>query len=315
LNNVRGSLISGNNVAVTQGDDVFRDEAVRTEIDSTAKLLLQASISLGPSSSIKLDRFVYAGPERTGVIAVNLVKGALRFATDNANKVSYTITTPTATLGVRGTILRIESTAERTTVVLEDGATIVCTRLTKVRHCVDLTRFDAQVVVTPEEVSVENTSPAPAATRRARRRRAKPSAAPRTAAAPQSAAPAVRAAIARQAAPAAALPPAPVARRAAALRAVEAPAPRVAPLAQVAAVAALTGATEAMAEEEAIPAGAATMATVTAKARGAVRAARARAPAATRAQEPALPMAAAARATARAIELRGGRCLSDFRAP
>ena len=79
-------------------------------------------LTVGPSSLVKLDRFVYAGEGLSGAIAVNVLKGALVFATGNAAKHSYLITTPTAAIGVRGTIFRIEATASKTRVVLEEGA-------------------------------------------------------------------------------------------------------------------------------------------------------------------------------------------------
>jgi FecR protein len=164
VNQVRGNLASGGVVRVTQGDNVFRDEAVRTDIDSTAKIMLldSTSLSLGPSSSIKIDRFVYSGAGQHGAIAFNFVKGALRFATGNADKAAYIITTPTATLGVRGTILRISSTAAKTTVVLEEGAAIVCTRRATIKQCAELTQPNSEAVVTVTQVAVSDSSPGPA---------------------------------------------------------------------------------------------------------------------------------------------------------
>jgi hypothetical protein len=156
VNQVQGALASGDSVRVAQGDCVFRDESVRTDADSTAKILLRdnTGLSLGPSSSIKLDRFVYSGAERPGAVAVNLLKGALRFATGDANKEAYTITTPTASIGVRGTILRIEATAAKTIVTLEEGAAIVCTRSKTSRLCKDLIRPDQQAIATLTQVSL-----------------------------------------------------------------------------------------------------------------------------------------------------------------
>jgi hypothetical protein len=156
INNVTGALVSGRDIHVAQGDNVFRDEAVRTAADSSAKLVLRdnTNLSLGPSSSITLDRFVYGGAGRRGAIAVNLVKGALRFATGDADKQAYKITTPTATLGVRGTILKIDATAAKTIVFLEEGAVIVCTRRAG-RHCIELTAPGQTAVVTVTQVGLE----------------------------------------------------------------------------------------------------------------------------------------------------------------
>ena len=68
VNQVRGDLTAGRVVAVLRGDDVYRDEGVRTGADSTAKLVLRDKtvLSVGPSSSVKLDRFVYAGEGQEG---------------------------------------------------------------------------------------------------------------------------------------------------------------------------------------------------------------------------------------------------------
>jgi hypothetical protein len=151
VNLVTGDLASGDNVSVVKGDDVFRDEGVSTDADSSARLILRdnTNMLLGPSSSIKLDRFVYAGPSEPGAIAVNLVKGALRFATGDADKKAYVISTPTATLGVRGTILKILSYGpSKTLVVLDEGGALVCTRQTTKKHCLDLTEPGQGVEVT-----------------------------------------------------------------------------------------------------------------------------------------------------------------------
>jgi hypothetical protein len=110
VNNVDGSLPTGNQVTVVQGDNVFLNEAVRSGAESRAKLVLNDSTNLtvGPDSTVKLDDFVYSGPKTSGTIALNMTKGTLRFITGDANKRAYTIWTPTAAIGVRGTNLLIE---------------------------------------------------------------------------------------------------------------------------------------------------------------------------------------------------------------
>jgi len=150
VNLVTGDLPTGDKVNVLQGDDVFTDEGVRTDADSSARLVLRdnTNLLLGPSSSIKLDRFVYAGPSQPGAIAVNLVKGALRFATGDADKKAYLIATPTAALGVRGTVLKILSSPSKTLVVLDEGGAVVCTRAAPKKHCLQLTDPGQGVEVT-----------------------------------------------------------------------------------------------------------------------------------------------------------------------
>ena len=60
------------------------------------------TVTIGPSSTLKLDRFVYAGPKKQGAIVLNLAQGTCRLVIGDANKRSYTILMPTATIGIRG---------------------------------------------------------------------------------------------------------------------------------------------------------------------------------------------------------------------
>jgi hypothetical protein len=60
-------------------------------------------------------------------IAISLTSGAFRFVTGHSEKTAYKIMTPLATIGVRGTVLDILSQRGRTTVVLQEGASRVCT--------------------------------------------------------------------------------------------------------------------------------------------------------------------------------------------
>ncbi|MDU8356950.1 FecR family protein, partial [Pseudomonas syringae pv. actinidiae] len=69
-------------------------------------------------------------------VAVRLTSGAFRFVTGHSEKAAYKITTPLATIGVRGTVLDILSPRGQTIVVLQDGASTVCTSS---RQCIDLT--------------------------------------------------------------------------------------------------------------------------------------------------------------------------------
>ena len=104
INTVEGTLESGSAVPVAVGDFVYRDEGVRTRVDSKAGLLMEdkTNVTIGPSSTLKLDRFVYAGPKKQGTIVLNLAQGTCRLVIGDANKRSYTIVTPTAAIGIRG---------------------------------------------------------------------------------------------------------------------------------------------------------------------------------------------------------------------
>ena len=128
---VTGDLSTGDKVnALSRRQRVQRRGRTdrRRQVGATGSAR-QHQPAAGPSSAIKLDRFVYAGPSQPGAIAVNLVKGALRFATGDADKKAYVIETPTAALGVRGTILKISRTRpRRSSFSARAGRSFACAR-------------------------------------------------------------------------------------------------------------------------------------------------------------------------------------------
>ena len=155
---VMGSATSQINV----GDGVLRDEIVRTGLASAARLVMADStnLSLGPSSTIKLDRTVFDDEHSYRDIAIRLTTGAFRFVTGHSDKNAYKITTSLATIGVRGTVLDILSQRGRTTVVLQEGASLVCTIG---GQCIDLTQPGDTAVITSTggRVTIQKTNNPP----------------------------------------------------------------------------------------------------------------------------------------------------------
>jgi len=130
VNHVEG-VMGANSRALTVGSEVFANEHIRTSDASSAQLLFldKTSLSLGPHADIVLDRFVYS-PSRGGRVVVNATQGALRFITGSMNPTNYTIKTPVATLGIRGTILDLLISGNPTsgytlTVILVEGKAII----------------------------------------------------------------------------------------------------------------------------------------------------------------------------------------------
>jgi FecR protein len=122
--------LSGANGPVDVGDPVFSDEIVRTGADSATKLVFRDStnLALGPRSKVVLDRFVYDPSQPSEGLGVTLAKGVFRFTTGSLKKSAYTVTTPTAVIGVRGTVFDTDVTAHRTRVTLREGGALVCPR-------------------------------------------------------------------------------------------------------------------------------------------------------------------------------------------
>lgn len=114
---------------ISVGDSMLRDETVRTGADSAARFVMADStnLSLGPSATLKLDRTVFNDEHSYRDVAIRMATGAFRFVTGHSEKTAYKITTPLATIGVRGTTLDILSQRGRSVVVLQEGAASVCT--------------------------------------------------------------------------------------------------------------------------------------------------------------------------------------------
>lgn len=104
-NDVSGTL-SGDVRTLDRGDGVFQDETIDTQLESTAQLLFldETTLTIGPSSSVVLNSFVYDPNTNSGQVVLDATKGAFRFISGSAPSESYEIRTPSATLGVRGTI-------------------------------------------------------------------------------------------------------------------------------------------------------------------------------------------------------------------
>ena len=140
---VAGSATSQINV----GDGLLRDEIVRTGLDSATRLVMADStnLSLGPNASLKLDRTVFDDEHHYRDVAVRLTSGAFRFVTGHSEKAAYKITTPLATIGVRGTTLDILSQRGQTIVNLQEGASSVCTVSFE---CIQLTKPGDTAIIT-----------------------------------------------------------------------------------------------------------------------------------------------------------------------
>ena len=122
--------LSGASGPLSSGDPVFRNEAVSTGEESKAKLIFldSTNLAIGPISRVTLDRFVYVGETNGQEMSVNLARGVFRFTTGALDKNAYRISTPTATTGVRGTVLDIDVRSGQSKTTLVEGQALVCPR-------------------------------------------------------------------------------------------------------------------------------------------------------------------------------------------
>jgi hypothetical protein len=94
---------------ISTGSSLIFNEHLRTGEASSAQLLFldETSVSMGAQSDLVLDRFVYNPNRSTGNAVLSTARGAIRFVTGSQNPTNYTINTPVASIGVRGTIAEI----------------------------------------------------------------------------------------------------------------------------------------------------------------------------------------------------------------
>lgn len=144
-NDVRGSVAGKMNT----GSAVFQNETVSAGADSSAQLLFRdkSSLTLGPSSRVTIDKFVYDPNRGTGESALRLAKGALRFVSGSQTPEKYSVRTPLATMGVRGSVAEtFVSELGYEFFVLIEGEIEVCAR----SGCKSITKPGEYIVVFPD---------------------------------------------------------------------------------------------------------------------------------------------------------------------
>ena len=119
-----GQLMLRAQTPVFMGDVIQTDGVGETQI----RLSDNTKLVVGPNSLMTIDRFVLSSKSTASRVALNAVRGAFRFITGSSPKDAYTITTPTATIGVRGTQLDFSINSSGTSLAVFEGAADMCER-------------------------------------------------------------------------------------------------------------------------------------------------------------------------------------------
>lgn len=121
VRSVRGTLATQVRDLVID-DSVFQNEVVETGKKSASeiRLLDETRISVGPETKLVLDKFVYDPNPGKGKLVLNVTEGVFRFISGTMPSEAYSIRTPTATIGVRGTVFD--------GVILPDGSSLYVLR-------------------------------------------------------------------------------------------------------------------------------------------------------------------------------------------
>lgn len=90
-------------------DDIYHNELIETKESSATELIFldETKLALGPKSSLVLDRFIYDPHPDKASFVMTATAGVFRFVSGKLPKKSYEIHTPTATIGIRGTVFSI----------------------------------------------------------------------------------------------------------------------------------------------------------------------------------------------------------------
>lgn len=99
------------------GNDVTFGEQIRTDARGAVHLLFsdRSSLTLGPNSTLTIDRYSYRPDQQQGNLAVSLTRGLLRVVGGAVSKLGETkVSTQNGTLGIRGGIALIDVSADKT---------------------------------------------------------------------------------------------------------------------------------------------------------------------------------------------------------
>lgn len=121
-NQVEG-VMGGQTTPLRVGSPVYQNQHVRTAPSSTAQILFtdQTSLSVGPSSDVTLDKFIFDPSRTSGNVVLSATRGAFRFVSGSQKPSNYQIRTPVATIGVRGTVVDTIVSETSTSVILGEG--------------------------------------------------------------------------------------------------------------------------------------------------------------------------------------------------
>jgi len=126
----RNTLLDGQGARrpVQAGDPVAANNVISTDTQGRAafRFVDETRLSVGPNSSVRLDKFVFEDGATRSSFVIRATKGLLRFSTGRGDHEAYRIQTPAATIGVRGTEFDVKIEGEQVRVSVTDGEVVLC---------------------------------------------------------------------------------------------------------------------------------------------------------------------------------------------
>lgn len=107
------SVVGETSQTLSAGNELRANETVRTGNIGQADLVFidNTNLTVGPTSEVLLDKFVYDPTGSSGKVVLNATRGTFRFITGTQDHRVYAISTPYGTLGVRGTVVEMKVVA------------------------------------------------------------------------------------------------------------------------------------------------------------------------------------------------------------
>ncbi len=146
-----GATGTGGARTLAVDSSVFMGDVIKTGASGTAQIRFvdDTRLAVGPNSDITIDRFIFGGGKTAKQVTINVTQGAFRFLTGISAKSAYSIQTPTATIGVRGTEWEGVYVDGVLKVTLYGGGLTVCNRQSP-RRCALLTNACDMITLSPD---------------------------------------------------------------------------------------------------------------------------------------------------------------------
>ncbi len=120
---------SGEQRPLLVGADILIGDLIQTSAGGHVELAFDdgTKIVIGPGSALLLEDYLLRGDGSAGDFAIGALGGTYRFISGKSPKESFRITTPTGTIGIRGTAFDLVTNGpEGTRVLMYSGATELC---------------------------------------------------------------------------------------------------------------------------------------------------------------------------------------------
>jgi hypothetical protein len=103
------ALSKGQTKTLVVGSDIFIGDKLTTGPEGLVQIVFadNTKLAVGPNSSLLIEDYLVRNNGSAGKFAVDMLGGSFRFITGTGPKSAYEITTPTGTIGVRGTIFDV----------------------------------------------------------------------------------------------------------------------------------------------------------------------------------------------------------------